>query len=269
MCTRIENFSSELFYMIFDYLCNEDISFAFSGLNLRLNRIVSKMNKPHFSFTKYSSTKFHNFWINYMPLIKHKVVALEFLGRQIDLKDILFTGFNCLTSLVLEDINCRQAEYVITENLSKLKRLSIRGLFADYYQNKNVMIASLLQLIFHHLSNLQDLIILPADNEKLVYDEQTILSTKNRLKTLTIHLHYINNLFSILQYLPYIEHVNFTFSSYYRMSVFQTMYLIPTLTILNIHSVMNPCFDLVKYLFKCCPNLREFTNNGIQMTACN
>jgi len=111
-CSKLEKFSDEVFFEIFDRLSPSDLYKTFYGLNIRLNAIL---NDSRMRFRDNLSTlnpdQFHSYIINILPQIMDRLISFTFGTydtdevRYLNLNKNLFFVFSSINKLVFFYIN--------------------------------------------------------------------------------------------------------------------------------------------------------------------
>lgn len=142
-CTLLDQFPTELFYLIFDYFWAHEIFFSFTCLNRRINSIIKSYSAYHVNFESIRKCDFTQIcqWIQPEQVIS---LVLSDKNDTSGQSKLFLSYFQIKQFIHLRSISLIKVEYnsisKIVPNLSKLKQLEAVSL--NYSGEKGMHIKS-------------------------------------------------------------------------------------------------------------------------------
>jgi hypothetical protein len=209
-CTSFEDMPNELIYEIFDYLTAGDAFEAFSGLNSRLEYLLTRSSLPlKVDFLHISKPEFHYRCKQIITSYMHRIISFRFPNQMsMNLFNTLFSfkSFNRLQSVILNKMIIKNILSILVDLASLSQLFSLTIVTIDHSNEDKRMC----QLIFH-LPVLKYCKISFDDSRKdfpLPITDEKLLQNSSIQYLIINGLYNIDGLIPILSNMPKLRHLS-------------------------------------------------------------
>lgn len=191
---------TEIIFLIFDYLSNNDISYTFFNFNDRMTNLLFK-NQRYFRYFELPSRNLHT-WEDILFHIGSKIQCLNII--QSDFCSYLFKYLSNLKILIISCLN-KEIDFIIEskqfENLEKFihkqDEIYLHGFYRNSFPNQD----NLIKKILINGKRLKELNLKSTFYLNDIYENF-------QLHSITINTILFENIFLLVKFLPNLEYLN-------------------------------------------------------------